>query len=120
MRKLLIAMIPLALLFPLAPTAPAQGATHEVAVVDFAFEDSATATPITVAAAGDTVVWTWAGAVPHTVTHGAAPALDGNAGGAFDSPRQTSGAYSHTFVEPGVYVYYCELHAAMRGIVVVQ
>lgn len=120
MRKLLIATIPFALLFSLVPAAPAAGATHDVAVVDFGYEDSATATPITLAAAGDTVVWTWFGAAPHTVTHGAAPALDGTAGGAFDTPRQTSGVFSHTFEEAGVYVYYCELHPTMRGIVVVE
>jgi|GEM_PF-6331811 len=60
---------------------------------------------------GDTVVWTNAGAIPHTVTSAAA---------GFDSgllvPGQT---FAFTFTSAGTFAYVCTLHPGMAGTVVV-
>lgn len=67
--------------------------------------------------AGDTVVWTNNGQLPHTVT-----ADDGS----FDSGLFFSGqTFSLTFDTPGTFPYHCTLHGApggvgMAGVVVVQ
>jgi plastocyanin len=61
---------------------------------------------------GDTVTWTWAGSLPHTVT-----ANDGS----FASAQQTSGTFAHTFNTAGTFGYVCQVHGtAMTGTVVVQ
>jgi len=74
--------------------------------------------------AGDTVRWTWAGS-GHSVTSGPPCFPDSQ----FCSPDDTDCAsgvlsnegtvYTHTFVEPGVYSYFCFSHcfAGMTGVV---
>jgi plastocyanin len=60
---------------------------------------------------GATVTWSFEDGMPHTVT-----AVDGS----FDSGRLAGGGrFSHTFDQPGTFVYYCTLHPSMRGEVVV-
>ena len=72
------------------------GAT-EVAIVEFKYDPE----PIRIAA-GTTVVWSNSDLAAHTVT-----ADDGRWG----SEYMAQGAvFQVTFDEPGVYVYYCELH----------
>jgi plastocyanin len=62
--------------------------------------------------AGTTVVWTNADDVEHTVT-----ASDNS----FTSPAiETNSQYSHTFVAPGTYSYFCAIHPFMTGKVIVQ
>lgn len=61
---------------------------------------------------GETVTWSFADAMPHTVTA---------RGGDFGSSRMTAGgSFEHTFAEAGEYDYYCALHPNMVGKVIVQ
>ena len=65
---------------------------------------------------GDTVTWTWTNNAQHSVTS--------NAGGAdtFDSGllTGTGQTFSHTFAEPGVTTYKCNVHAMMQGTITVD
>lgn len=78
-----------------------------VTIVDLAFQ------PATIAiAAGSTVTWTNAGALPHTATSDT---------GAFDSGiLSAGGSFSTTFTTPGLYAYRCLIHPAMLGAVQVS
>ena len=65
----------------------------------------------------NTVVWINSGSISHTVT-----STDHTASGAplFDSGNMNAGAeYSHTFLQPGTYDYYCVYHGTMQGEVIV-
>ena len=67
--------------------------------------------------AGTRVTWTNQDDITHTVTSG----LPGSPDGRFDiqlAGKGTSG--SATFVNPGVYPYFCARHPSMRGEVVVR
>jgi len=77
----------------------------EVAIVDFAYSpDKVTISP------GETVVWTNADTVSHTVT-----------GSDFSSESLSAGdSYEYTFQEPGIYDYYCAFHPQMTGQVIVE
>jgi plastocyanin len=55
---------------------------------------------------GTTVTWTWVGNREHNVV-----------GDGFQSDVMSSGSFSHTFDEPGVYRYTCTLHGNMDGVV---
>ena len=62
--------------------------------------------------AGTTVTWLNEDEIFHTVT---AVAREGKGGG-FDAPLDGKGkSFSFTFVQPGVYTYYCDRHEHMRG-----
>lgn len=62
--------------------------------------------------AGTTVTFTNGDDDAHTVT-----ATDGS----FDSKGLDSSArWRHTFVKPGTYAYYCQLHPFMKGTIVVK
>ena len=74
---------------------------------------------------GTTVTWINSdGAIPHTVTAGN-PAIDAESVGedyphGFDSGFISGGdSYEHTFDDPGLYDYYCQLHPWMVGTVTV-
>ncbi|MPZ88767.1 MAG: hypothetical protein GEU81_11975 [Nitriliruptorales bacterium] len=56
--------------------------------------------------AGTTVNWEWVGDSDHNVV-----------GEGFESETQSSGAFGHTFEDPGTYEYSCTLHGSMNGIV---
>ncbi len=61
---------------------------------------------------GAEVTWRFEGDIPHTVT---------DARGTFDSGVFESGdQFVLTFDEPGTYDYYCTLHHAMQGKILVQ
>jgi plastocyanin len=96
----------LALVAPLAAAAqPAK--TAKVAIQNFAFSPRV----ITVSA-GTTITWTNGDDDLHTVV-----AIDHS----FHSAALDSGdAFSHTFVKPGTYPYFCTLHPEMTGEVVVK
>ena len=67
-------------------------------------------------AVGDTVTWTNEDIVRHTVTSG----IPGEPDGQFDHPLDAEGAQaSVTFDEAGTFTFYCELHHAMTGEIVV-
>lgn len=60
---------------------------------------------------GTEVTWEFTGSLPHTVTE---------TSGAFDSGTlQPGDTFTMTFDEPGQYSYYCALHHAMQGTLVV-
>ena len=66
--------------------------------------------------AGDTLAWSNADGVAHTVTAG----TGGRSDGGFDSGLVGPGAsFQITFDEPGSFAYTCTLHAFMSGVVVV-
>jgi plastocyanin len=71
---------------------------------------------------GDTVTWTNYDVMPHTVTSGTGPS-DPNNGKEFDSglstPLMPGKTFSHKFTTAGEFLYYCQLHPAMTGKVVV-
>jgi amicyanin len=86
--------------------ATVRGATHAVAIADFAFAPAT----LTIAA-GDTVTWTNEDAMIHTAT---------SVNGAFDSGDLEEGeSYSLTFTTPGTYDYLCTPHPTMTGRIVV-
>ena len=62
--------------------------------------------------AGETVTWTQADTMPHTVTSN-----DGTLG---SSTLNRGSSFSHTFDQPGTYEYVCSLHPGMRGQIVVE
>jgi amicyanin len=95
-----------ALILSSLPLASARGATHAVAIADFAFEPAT----LTITA-GDTVTWTNEDAMVHTAT-----SVDGS----FDSGDLDQGeSYSLTFTTPGTYAYLCTPHPTMTGRIVV-
>jgi amicyanin len=77
--------------------------------------DNFTFTPAEITVkAGATVTWTNRDDIPHTVTSAAHPPI-------FRSPAlDTNETTSVTFNTPGVYRYFCSLHAHMQGTVIVQ
>lgn len=62
---------------------------------------------------GDTVIWTFTDAVPHSVTN------DPGSTETFDSGIQTGGTYTYTFTQVGVNPYHCAVHPAMVGTITV-
>ena len=65
---------------------------------------------------GETLAWSNADGVPHTVTAGSG----GRSDGGFDSGLMGPGAsFQVTFDQPGRFAYTCTLHAFMSGVVVV-
>ena len=80
--------------------------THDVTIVDFAFDPSA----ITVTV-GSTVKWTNMGSFTHSVTN------DANAS---DRHNIDPGSvYTRTFTAPGSFTYHCSFHPFMTGTIVV-
>lgn len=66
-------------------------------------------------AAGETVLWEWAGAVDHNVTWA-------DPSGVSNSPTQKTGTFTRTFSNTGTFNYVCTIHESlgMRGSIVVQ
>jgi len=106
-RGALALLLAALVLFALGSLEMARGATHTVAIADFAFSpDTLTIT------AGDTVTWTNEDQVAHTAT---------SATGAFDSGDLEQGAsFSFTFATAGTFAYLCSPHPDMTGQIVVQ
>lgn len=61
---------------------------------------------------GTTVTWVHGSQMPHTIS--------GNADGLHSSTLYKGQKYSHTFKASGLYNYFCALHPAMTGSVVVE
>jgi plastocyanin len=62
--------------------------------------------------AGTTIHWTNKDDSPHTVTSDQ---------GVFASPlMDTDQSFQYTFTKPGKFTYFCKLHPAMTGVVVVE
>ena len=61
---------------------------------------------------GTRVTWTNHDTDPHTVKD--------VSGGWSSKALDTKGTYSHVFLKPGTYRYFCTIHPVMRGTVVVK
>ena len=106
-RGVLALLLAAIVLFVLGSLEMARGATHAVAIADFAFSPAT----LTITA-GDTVTWTNEDQIEHTAT---------STTGAFDSDLLGQGeSYSFTFMTPGTYAYLCTPHPTMTGQIVVQ
>lgn len=110
----------LVVLFAATPLmAPAQAAPSigYVSVLNFRFEDYTTHSSTSIVTVGQPVTWLWgSGATPHTVTsRSGTPTAQ-----AFNSGIH-SGTHSFTvtFAQPGMYSYFCAVHASMTGTIVV-
>lgn len=108
------ALSALALAVPLAATASA--ASHDVEVVDNAFEP-----PTLTVSAGDDVTWTSSGSNPHTVTaddgsFDSNPDCEAFADAATGACMDDGESFEHTFDQPGEYAYYCRLHGGPGGV----
>jgi plastocyanin len=89
-------------------TASAQAAGVEVKIDNFTFAPQ----KITVKV-GDTITWTNADDIPHTVTATDTKVFKSNA-------LDTGDKFSFTFATPGTFAYFCSLHPHMTGSVVVE
>jgi plastocyanin len=100
----------------LAVAFPAAAADSTVGIANFQF------TPATVTVdQGETVTWNWVGpGISHTVVSdpGQADSFNSDPNGTFGPPP--SGTYSHRFLTPGTFTYFCSLHTFMKGKVVVN
>ena len=106
-RGALALLLAALVLFVLGSLEMARGATHAVAIADFAFSPAT----LTITA-GDTVTWTNEDAIAHTAT---------STTSAFDSGLLNQGeSFSLTFTTPGTYDYLCTPHPSMTGRIVVQ
>jgi plastocyanin len=95
---------------------PAAATDSTVAIASYQF------TPSTVTVdQGDTVTWNWVGpGINHTVVSdpGQADSFSSDPNKTFGPPP--SGTYSHRFLTPGTFTYFCSLHTFMKGKVVVN
>ncbi|WP_410581388.1 cupredoxin family copper-binding protein [Amycolatopsis sp. lyj-108] len=98
----------LAALFLILRAMPAEAATQQVMMQDYAYGPAALTVRV-----GDTVTWMQHDQAPHDVVTTSAPV-------AFRSPQLSAGQrWSHTFTKPGTYSYYCSVHPDMRATVTV-
>jgi plastocyanin len=84
------------------------GAVVEVVIKGFVYQPD----PVTISV-GQTVTWTNQDVVPHTATARDREMLQSGTLGQGES-------YSQAFDAPGTYEYFCEFHAGMKGVVVVE
>ncbi len=91
---------------PGAQLAPG-GTAATVTIQTFQFRP----TPLEVKA-GTAVTWTNADDVQHTITSGTPDDRDGRFDGTLAGKNAT---FTHTFSQPGRYVYFCDRHRFMRG-----
>ncbi|HZP51041.1 cupredoxin family copper-binding protein [Actinocrinis sp.] len=93
----------------LPPAEPAAAAHYNVQMANYAFAPAS----LTVNE-GDTITWTNQDTAPHTVTTTGGPE-------SLNSPYLSKGqSWSHTFTQPGMYMYYCTVHPDMRAEVIVR
>jgi plastocyanin len=65
---------------------------------------------------GQSVKWTNSDGTPHTVSSGTPPTKDGK----FDREVANAGSVTITFDAAGTFTYFCNIHQAMTGTVVVN
>ncbi|MHB8584977.1 MAG: cupredoxin domain-containing protein [Thermoplasmatota archaeon] len=94
-------------------TVVAAGANENVNVVNYAFQDSMTNGPATLAHAGDTVVFHFTQGC-HTAS--------ADSGATFQSPVTCTGGNFTVVIPAGatVIVYQCNIHPEMRGVIYVR
>jgi plastocyanin len=82
---------------------------NQVTIDNFAFNP-----PLLTVAVGTKVTWINRDDVPHTATSTAKPRV-------IDSgPLDTDDQFTHAFVAPGTYDYFCAVHPHMTGRIVVK
>lgn len=87
---------------PPVPAKPAAAAPIRLVIADNTYSNKNLTVPV-----GTKVVWSQEGQKPHTVT------ADDDS---FKSELlKNGGTYEHTFSQPGLYLYYCELHGGPGG-----
>ena len=102
--RVVLAGLLLALGVVVLPTEPAEAATHQVVIKQYAYGPSSLNVT-----EGDTVTWTNRDDVQHDVVVTDGPVT-------FRSPLLSKGKrWSYTFTKPGSYSYTCSLHPDMRG-----
>jgi plastocyanin len=94
------------------PQVPGTGQDFSVEIINSTYQPDELTIPV-----GATVVWTQHDDVLHTVT-----ADDGSFNSGF---LQLGAVFTHTFDQPGQYVYHCELHGepggeGMSGLIIVN
>ena len=104
--SIIYGLITLRSLVPAAPEPPAGTEVYTINMTDDTF------TPYTLTINhGEAVTWRNMDNVFHTVTAN---------GGQFNSSVSDGESYTYTFDTPGYYAYHCEVHLAMRGVIVVK
>lgn len=93
------------------PDAGGEAPAGTVVIEGFAFEP-----PSVQVAAGEAVTWTNQDSALHTVTAGEPSAAEGT----FDEPVEPGATVEVTFDEAGTFPYFCTIHPAMTGEVVVS
>jgi plastocyanin len=89
------------------PPASVDAGAGKVVIQGIAFNPSRVEVPV-----GQELVWTFAdNGLTHSVTADDA---------SFDSGRMTTGEFRRAFAAPGEVAYHCEVHARMKGTVVVR
>lgn len=92
---------------PTSATSSGAGTSNTVTIDNFAFTPD-----VLTVSVGDTVTWTNAQGVAHTVT------ADDEG---FDSGNLAESAdFSQTFATAGTFAYHCSIHPSMTGAVMVQ
>lgn len=94
--------------YPPAQTAKSTSAPNTVMIAGMQFQ------PATIRVkAGEDVTWTNYAPMIHTITS--------HHDGSLASERLGQGSmFTHTFKQPGIYIYYCALHRSMNGRVIVE
>ena len=102
----------------------ASGSPTEVTIEDFAFAPKKSAVSV-----GDTITWTNADDILHTVTSGVGqkqgvPGVtkdkDAKPDGRFDQEMEFEDTFEFTFDEAGTFKYFCAIHPGMVARVVVK
>jgi plastocyanin len=94
---------------PTQQDTPAAAAPNQIVIDNFTFNPST----LTITA-GTQVTWVNHDDVPHTVTHSVKPRQ-------FDSgTMDTDAQFSHKFMTPGTYDYFCALHPRMTAKIIVK
>jgi plastocyanin len=113
-KQLALVLVPMTLAAAALPAVASEpdaqaSATKRVKIGDLFFKKSR----ITIES-GDTVKWTWVGALPHDVTVTQGPRK-------FHSKTKASGTYSKKLRRRGTYRYICSVHPNdMKGRIVVE
>jgi len=104
-----------AVLLAFAP--PASAANTRVSLFDYAWHPSVVEIDL-----GETVTWDWLGPdLAHSVTGVSPNAAGWDSDPGTDAPRHQPGdSFTVKFDQPGVYLFQCKLHAAVRGEVIVS
>ncbi len=98
--------------------APSPSPTAAPKPADVAIDVQAFKFPVNMdVAKGTKVTWTNKDTAKHTVTSGTRPTKDGKFDGQLEG---STGVFSFTFADAGVYSYFCSLHSSMNATITVK